>query len=210
MAKKTPLYRLIQFLGYLFFRVFHFVSYRGERKLPEEGAVLVVSNHASHYDPVVASGLLWKRPLRFLAKEELFSGPKFFKWIIENLGAYPVKRGGSGDRDAYVNSIKILKDGGVLLVFPEGHRTPDGNIQEFAEGAARMAVSVPGIWIVPMRIKGSYEAFGSGQKFPKLGKRIVAVAGTPFRIEDEKDLPKERKALYRALTSLMFQRISQL
>lgn len=129
------------------------IKYVGRENMPKEGGVLLAVNHRSNWDPVLA-GLGSPRHLRFMAKEELFKNPVFGK-LISSLGAFPVSRG-SGDVGAVKAAFKILKDDGVMLMFPEGHRMKDGQRGAVKRGVATIAqrCQVP---VVPMYISGSYK-----------------------------------------------------
>ena len=98
----TPLYR-IQTIGV--------------DRFPKEGAVLLCANHISNLDPPVV-GITAPRPIRFMAKEELFRVP-VVKTLVKNLHAFPVKRG-MNDRQALRIGLEVLKQGEVLGIFPEG------------------------------------------------------------------------------------------
>ena len=100
----------------------------GTENLPREGAVIVITNHKANIDPVII-GMICDRPLRYMAKKELFGNAALRKLIV-TLGAFPVDRG-AGDRAALTTSLEILAEGGVLLMFPEGHRKPDDAVHEF-------------------------------------------------------------------------------
>lgn len=108
----------------------------GAENVPQNGPLVVVSNHASDFDPPILSCCV-RRPVAYMAKEELFRIPVFSK-AIELYGAYPVKRG-SADRSAIRAAVKYLEDGWAAGVFLQGTRTPDGRITEPKLGAALIA-----------------------------------------------------------------------
>ncbi|WP_439566539.1 lysophospholipid acyltransferase family protein, partial [Gloeocapsopsis crepidinum] len=108
----------------------------GAENVPQKGPLVVVSNHASDFDPPILSCCV-RRPVAYMAKEELFRIPVFSK-AIELYGAYPVKRG-SADRSAIRAAVKYLEDGWAAGVFLQGTRTPDGRITEPKLGAALIA-----------------------------------------------------------------------
>ncbi|MUL36745.1 lysophospholipid acyltransferase family protein [Gloeocapsopsis dulcis] len=108
----------------------------GAENVPHKGPLVVVSNHASDFDPPILACCV-RRPVAYMAKEELFRVPVFSK-AIELYGAYPVKRG-SADRSAIRAAVKYLEDGWAAGVFLQGTRTPDGRITEPKLGAALIA-----------------------------------------------------------------------
>ncbi len=128
------------------------LKFVGRENLPKDGGVIVAFNHRSNWDPVIA-GLASPRPLRFMAKEELFKNPVFGA-LITTFGAYPVRRG-KGDVGAIKSALKILSDGEAMLMFPEGHRIKDGRRVKAKPGVALIAqrAKVP---IVPICISGKY------------------------------------------------------
>ncbi|MDI3327386.1 MAG: lysophospholipid acyltransferase family protein [Alicyclobacillaceae bacterium] len=96
------------------------LSVTGREFVPEHGGVLLCSNHGSNWDPVIL-GICLSRPIRFMAKEELFRVPGLSS-LIRALGAFPVRRG-SADRHALRTAVALLKEEGqVVGLFPEGTR----------------------------------------------------------------------------------------
>ena len=142
--------------------LFRFRSF-GSEHVPPTGPVLVVSNHQSHLDPVLA-GVASPRQLRALARRSLFVGP--FGWLIRSLGAFPIDLEGSGIAGLRA-SLKILKGGEALLVFPEGTRTADGSLGPLRSGFCALARR-SGATIVPAAINGSFAALPRGARFPQM------------------------------------------
>lgn len=93
------------------------------------------------------------RPAWYMTKAELFRTPGF-RWLIARLHAYPVRRG-RPDRAALMRSLAILKDGGILIIFPEGHRTETGQLQAARRGAAFLACK-SGAPVIPVGLMGPY------------------------------------------------------
>jgi len=155
----------------------------GQSNIPREGGVLVVSNHQSHLDPPLA-GLAVPRRMNYLARETLFHfGP--FRWLISSLDAIPIDRDGLG-LAGIKESLRRLKRGEMVLVFPEGTRTHDGEIQPFRPGFTALAVRSRSA-ILPVAIEGAYEAWPRRQRLPHPG-RISVHYGTPI-------LPNQVKAM---------------
>lgn len=132
---------------------------RGAENLPSEGPVIVVVNHQANIDPVII-GLVLDRPLRFMAKKELFRWGPLAK-LISSLGAFPIDRG-AGDRAALETSLAVLAAGGVLLMFPEGHRYPDDEVHEFLPGVGMLAMR-SGATVIPVVSKGTPEMWRDGR-----------------------------------------------
>ncbi|NRB06470.1 MAG: 1-acyl-sn-glycerol-3-phosphate acyltransferase [Richelia sp.] len=108
----------------------------GAENAPQTGALVVVSNHASNFDPPIVSNCV-RRPVAYMAKEELFKIP-VLKQAIELYGAYPVSRG-AADRSAIRSALKCLEDGWAVGVFLQGTRTLDGRVTDPKRGAALIA-----------------------------------------------------------------------
>jgi len=200
-------YAIVWTAARVFHTVYNRLSIRNPERLPKTGGVLVCANHASNFDPPLVAICFTHRIFRFMAKAELFRVP-VLGTAIEWLGSFPVDRE-AADRKAYVEALKTLKEGRVLLVFPEGTRTHDGSIGPFEEGAARMACAVPGTWVLPVRIRGTYESFGRGKKFPTPHKITVNV-GEPFLPESINGLPGDKRAWYQAVAEETRRRILEL
>jgi 1-acyl-sn-glycerol-3-phosphate acyltransferase len=171
----------------LFFTVCYGVRYYGQNNLPESGAVVLISNHQSHFDPpLIAVGL--RRRLNFLARKSLFKF-KPFGWVIDMLDAIPLDKEGIGFA-GIMESLKRLKNGEAILVMPEGERTWDGNIAPFLQGSLVLAQRTKSA-ILPTAICGCYEAFPRTQKFPKLWGKFRVVYGKPITYEEIKNLTEE-------------------
>ncbi|HAX88719.1 MAG TPA: 1-acyl-sn-glycerol-3-phosphate acyltransferase, partial [Cyanobacteria bacterium UBA11370] len=124
---------------------------------------VVVSNHASDFDPPIVSNCL-RRPVAFMAKEELFQVP-LLKQAIELYGAYPVKRG-AADRSAIRSAIASLSQGWAVGVFLEGTRTPDGRIPNPKLGAALIAAKAQ-VPLLPVSLWGTQAIFQPDSPIPQ-------------------------------------------
>jgi 1-acyl-sn-glycerol-3-phosphate acyltransferase len=135
------------------------------RHVPGNGGVLLVCNHQSFLDPVIATCAL-HREGSYMARDTLFaSGP--FTQLIRYLNAFPVKRG-MADLGAVKETLRRLRNGELITVFPEATRTPDGSILPMQPGAVAIARKA-GVPIVPCLIDGAYKAWPRQQKFPLPG-----------------------------------------
>lgn len=146
-------YRVILAIVRAFMHLVFRLKINGAENMPETGGVVLAVNHRSNWDPVLA-GLASPRQLTFMAKEELFRNP-LFGGLISRLGAFPVKRG-SGDVGAFRAAMKILGNGGVMLIFPQGHRVKDGSRGKVGAGVTSIAQRSKAP-VVPMFISGSYK-----------------------------------------------------
>lgn len=123
--------------------------------LPKDGACLVCLNHISAWDPLVV-GMTLKRKVRFLAKSELMKIP-LVGWFLKSIGTIPIKRGAS-DVGAIKASLRTLKDGEALGIFPTGTRERKHKNAPVKSGAALIAVK-SGAPVVPVCIKTEYKLF---------------------------------------------------
>jgi 1-acyl-sn-glycerol-3-phosphate acyltransferase len=135
----------------------------GAERVPQTGALIAVSNHASDFDPPILSNCL-RRPVAFMAKEELFKVP-LLKPVIETYGAYPVKRG-RGDRASIRAALSALNEGWIVGIFLEGTRTPDGRITNPKLGAALIAAKAQ-VPLLPVSIWGTEKILRRGSFLPK-------------------------------------------
>jgi 1-acyl-sn-glycerol-3-phosphate acyltransferase len=158
---------LFNFAKWSFISPFYYTYFRGKayglEKVPKTGPLVVVCNHGSYYDPPLLSTTI-RRPVSFMAKEELFNVP-VLKQLIRLYGAYPVKRG-SGDRQAIRLALNALKDGWAVGLFLEGTRTNDGRIYEPKLGAALIAAKANAP-ILPVSLWGVEKIVKKGSAIPQ-------------------------------------------
>jgi 1-acyl-sn-glycerol-3-phosphate acyltransferase len=148
-------------------------------RLPQ-GAIVVVSNHDSLLDPFLLGAAL-ERPLRFVAKEELWAS-RVVGGVLDRLGGIPVRRG-RGDLGAMAAAALALADGDAVAIFPQGTVLGSG-ARPWLRGAARLAIGT-GAPIVPVRILGAERALRPGTRLPRRA-RVRVVVGEPIRVEPAK------------------------
>jgi 1-acyl-sn-glycerol-3-phosphate acyltransferase len=163
------LYALLKPIAVALMRLLFRLEGRGMEHVPLTGPVLLVANHSSFLDPPLVGGVA-PRPLSFMAKAELFKVPGLGA-LIRRLNARPVRREGS-DAGALRTALRILQDGGALLMFPEGTRGPEGSLRPPMPGAAMLAV-LSGAAVVPVYVRGSGRAWPRGQTLPRPAKVVV-------------------------------------
>lgn len=150
-------------------RVLFRIEHRGFEKVPPAGPILIVPNHVCYFDPFWI-GVAIHRRLRFMAWDRIFAIPgvaSLFRW----LAAFPVSLA-APESSAYRASLEILRRGEALMIFPEGGRSPDGSVQPFKEGAARLALR-GGATIVPVAILGGHDVWGPQRWLPRPRKVVV-------------------------------------
>ena len=147
-------------------------------KVPLTGAVILASNHASFLDPpLVGSGL--HRAINYLARESLFRFPPV-GWLLHSWHAVPVDREGGGAKGLRIILDRLLA-GDSIILFPEGTRTCDGKLQPARSGIG-LIVAKSDAPVVPVRVFGTFEAWGRNQKIP-LPQKIAVKYGAPMRFE---------------------------
>jgi 1-acyl-sn-glycerol-3-phosphate acyltransferase len=207
----TPLIGLLTFGGRVFGRSMTRVSVEGAiDEIPREGPVIIAANHASNLDAVVlGSWLIPKigRRFQWLGKKELFAWP-IVGWTAAHGGVHPVDRG-SADIEAYRLAKRILDEGHVLFVFPEGTRSRDGALQLGRDGVASLAMRT-GAPIVPVGIAGSHRVWPRGQQLPRPGGRVTVRVGSPFRIADFLPPDVDKQAVKGHATTIIMRRIAAL
>lgn len=153
----------------LFVAAFGIRVYHRDR-LPRRGGVLVISNHQSYLDPILAA-VGMPRPFQPMARESLFRLAPF-RWLIRSLYAFPVRRG-TADLGAVREALRRLKGGAVVLMFPEGTRTRDGSVGRLQGGPVTIAARA-GVPILPLVIDGAFEAWPRTRRLPRPGPIRVA------------------------------------
>ncbi|HEX8096803.1 MAG TPA: lysophospholipid acyltransferase family protein [Pyrinomonadaceae bacterium] len=172
---------LVKPVGHGISRVLWRVSFRGLENIPESGGLIVAANHQTYIDPFWM-GFAIKRPLRFLAWNEAFGWPVIGK-LMGMFGAWPLELDKS-DLSAIKRSLQWLREGGVIVIFPEGGRgNPDGSPDKFKPGAVRMALEA-GVPILPVTIRGGHKVWPKGHSIPRF-HRVEIIYHKPITVEQQ-------------------------
>jgi 1-acyl-sn-glycerol-3-phosphate acyltransferase len=174
-------YTLLLFWAQLIFSVLFGIRAYGQRNVPRTGAVILASSHQSYLDPVIV-GVGLERPIHFMARETLFRNA-LFRRLIGSLNAFPVERN-SADLGAMHEALRRLRDGSLLLLFPEGTRTRDGNVGRLHPGLTILAMRSEAA-VVPVSIEGAFRCWPRGRKIFRPG-RIRVMFGRPMRVSSTK------------------------
>ena len=203
--KFTPFYAFFHYLVSSVYEMWFRGEVVGTHNLPMEGPFLIVSNHASLLDPPVVGSQV-ARQMRFFARRSLWNS-RLSAWWLNQAETIPVERD-SGDVGAIRRVLQALHDNRVVVLFPEGTRSPDGHLQKAKAGVGLMACK-SGVPVVPCRVYGSFEAFGKGARFPRFGTPISIVFGRPIPASEYDD-PTAGKARYVIAAQRIMDRIAAL
>lgn len=184
----------------------------GRRNVPRSGPAIIACNHTSWLDWILMPVVILRRRVVFLAKSDLFvaRGPLgvFSRWFFSATGQIPVNRAGHRAGDpALTTGVRLLGEGHLLGVFPEGTRARDGRLHRGRTGVVRMA-GVSGAPVIPCATKGVFRYAADGRRSLSLRRNEVRFgeplpwSGEPFPIDDAELLRKRTDDLMRAIQEL--------
>lgn len=181
-----------------------FFNYRviGAENMIEEGPCIIAANHCSYLDPPLV-GIACQRAIHYLARKTLLDWPVLGP-IFPQLNVIPVDQE-NPERSALMGIIRVVRGGGAALIFPEGSRSPDGELQPAQPGIGLIAAKT-GAPIVPVLVEGSFAAFPRGAKWPRRENVTVRI-GTPMSIASE---ATEGRDSYGAIAAKSVEAISSL
>jgi len=201
-------------IGWLFFRTLYTVYFRwrvfNADRVPVTGGVILAANHASFIDPPLVGSALY-RPINYMARESLFRFPGVGA-LLRSWNAVPVNRDGGGAAGLKAILDRLLAGGGIIL-FPEGTRTLDGKLQPARSGVGLTVIKSVAP-VVPVRVFGSFEAYGRHMKIPR-PHRVVMKFGKPMDFAalraEAKTCDKMRlKAIYQQVADEIMEAIAGL
>lgn len=155
---------------------------KGLENVPRTGPLIVVCNHLSFVDSVFLP-LMIDRQMAFLAKSDYFTGKGIRGWFIRffmtSAGQLPIDRSGGKASEASLNAgLQVLAEGGVLAIYPEGTRSPDGRMYRGRTGVARMILEAH-VPVIPAAVIGTAKVMPLGSNIPKV-HRVGVVIGEPL------------------------------
>jgi 1-acyl-sn-glycerol-3-phosphate acyltransferase len=192
-------YNLSRFVARVLFR--YRVIHR--ERVIQDGPVILAMNHQSYLDPPLA-GIACRRAIYFLARNTLLDIPVLGK-ILPKLNVIPVDQEG-GDRSALKALIRVLRANECVLVFPEGSRTLDGQLQPALPGLG-FVIAKTLAPVVPMRIFGAFETLPRGGKLHP--HQITVVVGEPLRFSPN-DVAGNAREVYPRLSARVMDAIAAL
>jgi 1-acyl-sn-glycerol-3-phosphate acyltransferase len=191
-------------IGWILFRCVYAMYFRwrvfGAENVPLQGGVILASNHASFLDPpLIGAGL--SRGINFLARESLFRFPVMGA-VLRSWNVVPVDRDGGGAKGLKKILDRLLAGGGIIL-FPEGTRTRDGQLQPARSGIGLTVIKSTAP-VVPVRVFGTFEAYGRHVKIPR-PHRVIVKYGRPLDFEK---LRAEAKTCDKARLKEIYQQVA--
>ena len=205
---------LVYRLGWIFFRSLYKTYFRARMynagRVPETGPVIIASNHASLLDPPLVGSCL-HRSISYLARDTLFRYPGV-GWLLRKVKAVPVDREGGGAAGLRAILDRLLAGDGIIF-FPEGTRTRDGTLQPARSGIGLVVIKSTAP-VVPVRVFGTYEAFGKHVCFPR-PHQLTVKFGVPMdfatlRAEAENCSKVRLKEIYQQVADEIMGRIAKL
>ena len=179
---------------------------RGHKNVPRRGPVILVSNHLSFADHFFGPLPLPRRVV-FLAKAEYFTG-KGIKGLASRAffagsGQIPIDRtGGEASERALRSGLRVLAEGNVLGIYPEGTRSPDGRLYKGRTGVARLALESRAP-VVPCAMMGTFEFLPSGSRRPQMKIRPGVIFGKPVEFSRFYGKESDRAALREVTDEIM-------
>ncbi len=167
-------YRFWKLVLGAYFRLQFGLRVEGREHEPATGPVLVVANHVSALDPPIV-GVALRRQTRYMAKQELMDTP-ILGTYLRSVGVFPVRRG-EADRRSIRIALDVLERGDLLLMFPEGTRSPGGRLKSAEPGAALLALRT-GAPVLPVAVIGTQHAMPKGAKWPLRTPVVVRMGPT--------------------------------
>ena len=189
------------------YRILLVGNIKGLENIPNSGALIMASNHASHFDPPIL-GCNLRRVVVYFARKTLWK-PGFASWWLDAVGAIPIDRDGESDIQARKTPLRALKAGAALSLFPEGTRSPDENLQPAKPGIGLIAAKSQAM-VIPCRIFNTNKALSRNSKLPNFSVSVHVVYGKPLKPKDYdpgKDAGKER---YQLIANNIMAAISQI
>ena len=200
-------YKTTQTVLFIFYKLFFGLKAYGRQNIPADGrGIIFASNHASFLDPPIF-GVTVKKHIAYLAKDYLYK-PFLFGSIMHWLGTLPIKSdSNSQDFRTVRDLLRVLSDGEGIVMFPEGTRTADGEFQKPEGGVGFLAMKSKA-WVMPVYIKGTYEAFPRHRKFFRCHP-VTITYGKPF-IPAEDPAFKGRHDPYLAVAEKIMEEIKKI
>ncbi len=180
---------------------------RGMENIPTTGPVILASNHLSFSDSIFLP-LQSRRPVVFLAKSEYFTGKgikgALTRWFFKATGQLPIDRSGGKASEASLNTgLKVLAQGQVLGIYPEGTRSPDGRLFRGRTGIARMVLEAK-VPVLPVAMIDTEKVQPIGRRLPRI-RRIGIIVGEPLDFSRFDGMEGDRVILRAVTDEIMYE-----
>jgi 1-acyl-sn-glycerol-3-phosphate acyltransferase len=186
-------------------------SYRNLERLPQQGGAILVTNHVSHVDPFLVAKMVidGARTPRFLAKESIFD-VKVVGAAMRAMGHIPVRRGTADARQSLDKAVEALRAGRMIVLHPEGTvtRDPEGWPMSGKTGAARLALLVPDVPVIPVAqwgVQGSIDLYKKKVKLVPRPRHTVSI-GEPIDLSAYRGADPTPQVL-REITDILMRRL---
>lgn len=179
----------------------------GMENVPDNGAVIMAVNHNSFMDSIFLP-LMVKRPMIYLAKDEYFITPGFkgfwMRFFFKGVGQVPINRaGGDASEAALRTGVRVLSEGNILGIYPEGTRSPDGKLYRGHTGVARIALEA-GVQVIPVAMHGTREVQPAGKTIPRV-RKIGITIGKPLDFSRYAGMDNDRFILRSMTDEIMYE-----
>ncbi|HEX3733243.1 MAG TPA: lysophospholipid acyltransferase family protein [Mycobacteriales bacterium] len=183
----------------------------GREHIPDSGPAILASNHLSFSDSVFLP-LMVRRRIVFLAKAEYFKRPGLIGWAWRHfftaMGSVPIDRSsGSAARSALDTGVRVLGEGSVLGIYPEGTRSPDGRLYRGKTGVARLALTT-GVPIIPVAMLNTHLVQPIGRRLPRI-MRVRIRIGKPIDVSEHNEMAGDRH-VEREITDQIMEQLRKL
>jgi 1-acyl-sn-glycerol-3-phosphate acyltransferase len=180
---------------------------QGLEHLPDEGPAILAGNHLSFSDSIFLP-LVCKRRITFLAKSDYFDTPGVKGWLtklfMSGVGQVPVDRsGGRASEAALRTGLRVLSEGGLLGIYPEGTRSPDGRLYRGKTGVARMAIEA-GVPVIPCAMVNTHVIQPPGRLRPRIMRVRIAI-GAPLDFSRYEGMSGDRFVLRSMTDEIMYE-----
>lgn len=164
------LYKILRWIGKPIVYLLFLPRVIGKKNSKIKGKAVVISNHISMWDPLLIA-VVFRRQIFWMGKAELFKN-RIARFFFKAMKAFPVRRG-EGDLAAIRHAFRVLRDGKLFGIFPEGTRTKSKDISRFEPGTAMIALKNDAP-VLPLYIRGNYKLF----------RRMKVIVGEPIHLAD--------------------------
>ena len=188
-------------------RVLYRPKVTGLENVPDSGPVIMAVNHNSFMDSIFLP-LMVKRPMIYLAKDEYFITPGFkgfwMRFFFKGVGQVPINRaGGDASEAALRTGVRVLSEGNILGIYPEGTRSPDGKLYRGHTGVARIALQA-GVKVIPVAMHGTREVQPAGKTIPRV-RKIGITIGQPLDFSRYAGMDNDRFILRSMTDEIMYE-----